>query len=340
MTKRITSIEVARRAGVSQSTVSRVFSTNSPNVAEATRQRVIAAAQELGYRPNAIGRMMSTQQTNTIGIVMANITSPFYPYVLEKFLQGLQAIGRRVLLFTASAHQDIDDILPLILEHQVDALIVTSATLSSAMAAECQRAGTPVILFNRRVENASVSAVCCDNERGGREIASLLIETGHQHFAYIAGTANTSTNRDRQRGFVTQLQAYGIDDVRIEPAEYSYDASYRATTHLLQSDHAPDAIFCANDIMAMGAIDAARACGLCVPDDVSIVGFDDIPMARWGAYQLTTMSQEVDTMIEKTIDLMLTKIAAPQSDPVTAFVAGRMQIRASVRGVNTPAPRF
>jgi DNA-binding LacI/PurR family transcriptional regulator len=141
MNKKVTSIEVAKRAGVSQSTVSRVFSANSSSVSAEARQRVLQAAQELGYQPNAIARMMSTRQTNIVGIVMATITSPFYPYVLEKFLSALQAIERQVLLFTASDSQSVDDILPLALQYQVDALIITSATLSSAMAAYSQQSG-------------------------------------------------------------------------------------------------------------------------------------------------------------------------------------------------------
>ncbi len=333
MAKPITSFEVAERAGVSQSTVSRVFSANSPNVAETTRQRVLQAAAELGYRPNIIARMMSTRQTNIIGIVMANITSPFYPYVLEKFLQQVQAIGRQALLFTPAPDQDVDALLPLILQYQVDALIVTSATVSSAMAAECARSGTPVILFNRTVPDANVSAVCADNVGGGRQVADLLLDTGHQRIAYIAGPANTSTNIDREQGFSAQLQTRGYVSLQREPATYTYESGFAAAHKLLSQPVPPDALFCANDIMALGAMDAARRLNIAIPDAVSIIGFDDIPMASWDAYHLTTISQEVDVMIDRTMQLLLSKIDNPYSPATLELVPGRLCVRGSVRGL-------
>ncbi len=331
MPKRITSIEVAQHAGVSQSTVSRVFSEDSPNVAEKTRNRVLKAAHELGYRPNVIARMMSRRETNIIGIVMANMTSPFYPYVLDKFLQRFQALDKQVLLFTVAQGQLVDDILPLVLQYQVDALIITSATLSSDMADECARTGTPVILFNRTVSDSHVSAVCADNVKGGRMIAEYLIKTGHQHIVYMAGPANTSTNNDREQGFKTYLREQGIRDWMRVQADYTYESGYAVATELMQSDTTPDAIFCANDIMAVGAIDAIRAQGLQVPDDISVIGFDDIPMASWGAYNLTTVSQDVKMMIDKTITILQQKLDQPDSQPAVELVEGQLIIRGSVK---------
>jgi len=192
--KRVTSVDVARHAGVSQATVSRVFS-NSDKVSPETYKRVMAVARRLGYKPNVIARSLITQSTNIIGFVMADITSPFYPYVLEKFSQRLQDEGRQVLLFNAAPGQNVDDLLPMALQYQVDALVITSATLSSEMADECVRMGTPVILFNRYVVGAQASAVCCDNVRGGRLAADLFLDANHRLPAYIAGWPDTSTSR-------------------------------------------------------------------------------------------------------------------------------------------------
>lgn len=329
MNRKITSFDVAERAGVSQSTVSRVFSDNSPNVSIKTRERVMQAAHELGYRPNVIARMMSTRQSNIVGIVMANITSPFYPYVLEKFLQSLD---RQVLLFTAAPDQSIDDVLPLALQHQVDALIITSATLSSEMVEICAQSRTPVILFNRYVAGADISAVCADNVAGGRMVADLLVDSGHPRIAYVAGQKDTSTNSDRQRGFIERLNERGIGDVMIADGNYTYEGGYAAAQRLMQqSNYPPHALFCANDIIAIGAMDAVRAMNLRVPYDVSIVGFDNIPMAAWDAYKLTTVSQEVDAMIDATIELMQAKIADPQSAPELRLVEGKLIWRDSVR---------
>ncbi|MFW5709644.1 MAG: LacI family DNA-binding transcriptional regulator [Chloroflexota bacterium] len=334
MNENVTSFDVAARAGVSQSTVSRVFSENSPNVSPETRDRVVQAARELGYRPNVIARMMSTRQTNIVGIVMANIVSPFYPYVLEKFLKRLQEMDRQVLLFTAAPDQSVDDVLPVALQHQVDALIITSATLSSEMVEICAHSRTPVILFNRYIKGANVSAVCADNLAGGQLIADYLLKGGHTRFGYIAGQANTSTNSERQRGYIGRLRTFGIDDVLIEPGDYTYVGGHAAMSVLLQRSDPPNAVFCANDIMAIGAIDAARELGRRVPDDLSIIGFDDIPMARWGAYRLTTVSQEVDAMIDATIDLMLAKIADSNLQTTLRLIPGKLKVRDSARPVH------
>lgn len=333
MTQKVTSIQVAKRAGVSQSTVSRVFSDNSPNVSEKARQRVIEAAQELGYQPNIIARMMSTRQTNIIGIVMATVTSPFYPYVLEKFLEELQAIDRQVLLFTASDNQSIDDILPLALQYQVDALIITSATLSSEMVSITTQRRTPVILFNRVIDAPNVSAVCADNVAGGRLAADVLLDNGHERLAFIAGLQNTSTSQEREHGFRERLQERGHNQWQRVQGRYTYQSGYTATAALLDSDTIPDAIFCANDIMAIGAIDCLRERGLVVGQDVSVMGFDNIPMAAWGAYQLTTISQEVDRMIAKTIELMLKKIETPDITPHIERMDGQLIVRSSVRNL-------
>lgn len=331
MSKRVTSIEVAQRAGVSQSTVSRVFSVGSPNVSSEVRSRVLQASLELGYQPNAIARMMSKRQTNIVGIVMATITSPFYPYVLEKFLEELQAIDRQVLLFTASETQSVDDLLPLALQYQVDALIITSATLSSAMAEVTRQSGTPVILFNRAVNDPNVSAVSADNWAGGRLAADVLLDSGHERLAFVAGIQNTSTSQDRERGFMARLAERGARAAVRQQGAYTYESGYAAAQALLAAPTPPDAIFCANDIMALGAIDGLRARGVRVPADVSVIGFDDIPMAAWGAYQLTTISQDVDVMIQRTIALMQEKIETPGGPSRIVQVAGRLVVRASVR---------
>ncbi len=332
MAKTATSFDVAQLAGVSQSTVSRVFSDKSDAVNVETRDRVLKAAQKLKYRPNVIARMMSTRTTNIIGIVMANVTSPFYPYVLDKFLQALQISGRQALLFSPAPDQQIDELLPLVLAHRVDALIIMSAMLSSEMAEECLQRGTPVILFNRYVPGTPVNAVCSDNIAGGRLAADVLLDAGHKRLAYISGTANTSTNTDRERGFFQRLHERGGQSAQREEGDYTYETGYAACQRLLTGSTPPEAIFCANDIMAIGALDAARTLGVSVPQDLSIIGYDDIPMAAWHAFRLTTISQEVNPMIAATMALLEEKINNPDSSPKVHMIPGTLKIRESVRG--------
>jgi DNA-binding LacI/PurR family transcriptional regulator len=336
--QRVTSTEVARIAGVSQSTVSRVFSANNL-VADDTTAKVVQVAEALGYKPNAIARSLITRRTNMIGLVMAEITSPFYPYVLEKFTQRLHEIGKRVLLFSTGTNNDVDETLQDVLKYQVDGLIVANAMLSSTMVRECVRIGTPLLLFNRYVRGAGASAVSCDNVAGGQLVADMLIQAGHKRPAYIAGRHNTSTNVDRERGFMDRLNELGCTTVLREQGQYSYESGYAAAQKLLQRADRPDAIFCANDIMALGALDAARDLGVTVPDDLSIIGFDDIPAASWTAYNLTTVRQPVNTMIDLSIRLLLERIEDPEIDPMITFVPGKWAPRGSARIAMTEAAR-
>lgn len=329
--RRVTSVDVARLANVSQSAVSRAFSENGKISAE-TRAKVLAAARTLGYTPNVIARSLITQRTNIIGLVMADITNPFYPNVLEKFTLRLREMGQQVLLITVPPDEDADALLPSLLQYQVDAVIITSATLSSAMAHAIAAQGRPVILFNRYVPNAGVSAVCCDNVEGGRLVANVLLDAGHKRVAYIAGKRNTSTNIDREKGFTDRLHERGVTEWLREQGEYTYDSGYEATCRLLQSGHPPSAIFCANDIMALGALDAARAaCGKRVPEELSIIGFDDIPTAAWPAYSLTTIRQPVNRMITATLDLLKERLDNPQAEPVLKLLPGVLVARGSAR---------
>lgn len=325
-----TSREVAERAGVSQSTVSRVFSQDERMTPE-TIERVLKAAHELGYQPNAIARSLSTRRTQIIGLVTSDLSNPFFPHVLEAFTERLHALGWRVLLFTAGSNESVDDLLPSVLAYQVDGLVIASAGLTSTMAEACLQRGTPVVLFNRYAPNSGASAVVCDNIAGGRALADLLLDAGHLKLAYIAGREDSSTNRDREHGFKQRLLERGIAVLLREAGAYTYDSGFQAAQRLLKRRHPPSAIFCANDITAMGAIDAAREQGVRVPHDLSVVGFDDIPAAAWSAYRLTTVQQPVGLMIERSIQLLMERIENPALEFETCFLPGTLIERASVR---------
>ena len=328
--RRVTSVEVAQQAGVSQSTVSRVFSARD-GVSSETTMRVREVARELGYKPDALASSLITRRTNMIGLVMAEISSPFYPYVLEKFTQQLHDLGRQVLLFSTGPGKDVDDVLPDVLRYKVDGLIIANAVLGSALVEECVRMGTPLLLFNRYVRGAHASAVSCDNGAGGRLVADLLLDAGHTRLAYIAGKVNTSTNLDREGGFAERLRERGYTTWLREQANYTYESGFEAAQRLFARTNWPDAIFCANDITALGVIDAARQVGISIPEQLSVIGFDDIPAASWGAYMLTTVRQPVNTMIDLSIRALLERIEMPELPPITTFVPGPLVRRGSAR---------
>lgn len=326
--KPVTSIEVARLAGVSQPTVSRAFDPKG-SVAPATRAKILEAAKKLGYQPNAIARSLSKQHTDIVGLVMANLTnSHFYPHVVDALTEQLQGHGRQSLLFNVAPDRPVDDIMHLILGYRLDALIIASTTPSNEIIDECTKRGTPVILFNRLAAETDATSICCDNVDGGRMVADLLLDSGHQRIAFLSGIRNTATNMMREEGFVNRLQERGYSNLHREEGAYTYDSGYEATRRLLSLLQPPDAIFCAADIMALGAMDAVREAEFTVPDDISIVGFDDIPAAAWPAYSLTTVRQPIEQMVDTAVSLIT---SSKSNSGRTHLLPGELIERNSVR---------
>ena len=335
--RKVTSHEVARLAGVSQTTVSRAFNRES-SVSGATLKRIRAAADQLGYWPNELARSLISHKSNMIGIVMGDILNPFYPAVLHAFTQKLQTLGRHVLLFSVPAGADVDAVLPQMLQYQVAGVVITSATLSSRMARTIAGAGTPVVLFNRTVYGNSVSSVCCANEQGAQNVARLLCRAGHRRFGIVGGLADTSTHAERRRAFARELQRNGIPEPVETSGANTYGGGFAAARRMLSTPDRPTALFCISDIMALGALDAARReLSLSVPEDVSIVGFDDIPAAAWPSYDLTTVQQPVDVMVDEAIAVLLRQIEDPSVQPSAVRVRGRLIVRASARLAEAPA---
>ncbi len=309
---KITSLEVAKRAGVSQSAVSRVF-TPGASASAKTVEKVKRAAAELGYRPNRMARAMITGKSRIIGLIVAYLDNMFYPLALERLSNALQAKGYHILVFTASNAQDrVEEVVSELMDYQVDGIITASVSMSGDLTARCAGAGIPVVMFNRGQEGVDLSAVTSANVAGGRKVADFLVAAGHARIAHISGWQGSSTGRDRQRGFCERLTELGRPVPQIIDGMYNRDTAAAAAQTLMQSATPPDAIFVGNDHMAFAVMDKLRGdLGLHVPQDVAIVGYDDVPTAAWAAYDLTTVRQPVNQMVEATVDLLLTKIADP-----------------------------
>lgn len=303
----ITSEDVARLAQVSQSSVSRAF-TPGASISEKNRQKVLDAARRLGYRPNAHARSLITGRSKIIGLVLLYLENPFYAIALQRLAERLQRDGYHVLLFINHT-QNADGLVSEILQYAVDGIVLAATSLSSVLAAQCADAGIPVVLFNRVMADPQygiVSSVRTDNVAGGRVVADYLAKTGHRRIAYLAGNEETSTNLERERGFREGLQEHGLRIWGRAVGNYSFEQACQATREIVQlGGELPDAIFVANDHMAFAAMDTMRhELGLSVPEDISVVGFDNVPQASWGSYRLTTVEQPMDPMIEATVGIL------------------------------------
>jgi DNA-binding LacI/PurR family transcriptional regulator len=218
------------------------------------------------------------------------------------------------------------------MQYRVDGIILASTSLSSQLSEECTVAGIPVVLFNRTTEKAAASSVTTRNREGGRLIADFLVAGGHKSFGYISGLESSSTNRDRFGGFRDGLKAVGFDKIEVRTGNYNRADAEAAARELLSLKKRPQAIFVANDHMAVAVMDVARyEFGLSIPDDLSIVGYDDVGAARWPSYGITSVTQPITPMVEATVDILMDQIASGEIEPQHKVIPGELVVRTSAR---------
>ncbi|WP_422367830.1 LacI family DNA-binding transcriptional regulator [Pelagibius sp.] len=322
-----TSYDVARLAGVSQSAVSRAFSNNG-YVSEAAREKIRAAAAQLGFRPNALARGLITQRSRLVGVVVADLYYSFYVSILHQLNGALRASDFQALLFSIPSGDDIDSMIADVLAYQVDGVIMNSARLSSRAPSICRDAGIPVVTMNRIVDDPGISAVATDNRGAGRMVGRFLQSGGHHRFGFISGLDDTSTSRDRQAGFSETLARAP----KIASGGFIYDGGYDAALELLRGADAPDAIFCASDIMAMGAMDALRfELGLTPGRDISVVGFNNAAEAAWRTYDLTSVTASAEELSQRAVEILASLIEDPTTEAQRELLPGQLVLRGSAR---------
>ena len=329
--QRITSLDVARMAGVSQSAVSRVFS--GASASPTTIAKVRAAADHLGYRPNAMARAMKSGKSRIIGLLVAYLENQFYPVALEQLSRALQERGYHILVFMVSnASDQIESTVQELMDYQVDGIVTASVSMSFGLTERCAASGIPVVLFNRGQDGSGLSTVTSDNLSGGSKVAEFLLAGGHQRIAHIMGWQGSSTGRDRALGFRRGLAAAGAAPLDEIDGMYTRDAAAAAARTLMARRDPADAIFVGNDHMAFAVMDVLRSeLGLRIPQDVSVVGYDDVPLAGWPAYDLTTLRQPLNRMVEATVDTLLGQIEHPHRPTQKIEIAGPLIVRISAR---------
>lgn len=325
----VTSQDVALAAGVSQPTVSRVLS-DSPNVKPETRERVLKALRELNYVPDGLARALVTRKTGTVGVVVEDITNPFYPEVVEALCSELAAVDYRMTLWN-SGEAGEPGAIDAIRQRMIDGVIFTTATAESVVLKEAVRQGSPVTLLNRHVEGVDCDRVTADNVGGGKLIAEYLLDHGHERIGLISGLSTASTAVERESGFREGLKNRGVelDEPLRRQGDFSHRRSYEAMTELLQLPLPPTAVFCANDLSAFGALNAARALGMTVPEDVWVIGFDDIEMASWEAFGLTTVRQPIPEMARVAVEMLMQRLADPDQPLMHREFGSELVIRRS-----------
>jgi LacI family transcriptional regulator len=322
-----TSRDVAALAGVSQPTVSRALRAD-PAIPVDTRMRIQEAAARLGYVPSRRGRSLATRTTGHVALVVGDIGNPFYIEAIEHLHNAFAQTGHRVVVLTDQPTRPCppEDLL----DGSFDGAVLATTMLGSVLPLALNGRGLPVVLFNRALDADVVDSCVSDNQEGARAVAHELIDLGHRRISAIFGPADTTTGRDREAGFRMGLAQNGValHEKLVRRGRFTVESGYERMLELLQRETPPTAVFCANDVIALGALNAAASLGVSVPNAVSVIGFDDIAIARWDIVGLTTVRQDLPQMARVVTQLMLERIASADHSPrrvviPTAFVRRR-----------------
>lgn len=332
----VTSRDVASAAGVSQATVSRTLS-GAAGVSEEIRARVIKAAEELGYELNFAARAMRLKRSGTIGVVVDRVTNPFYPEVIESLSRTLDSLDLRMILWDSQGAGE-KGAIQAIGQKMVDGLIFTTATSTSTALRTALDAGAPLVLVNRIVEGVRCDQVDSDNASVSSRVAHYFAVNGRVRAGLITGSPDASTAHDRRVGFVRGAAAHGVEipSEFVMDGRFSHRGGYEALQRMFEHPDPPTAVFCSNDLSAFGALDAARAAGIAVPDDLWIVGYDDVDMASWEAFSLTTARQPVEEMVRVGVHLLLERIDSPRRPSTHQRFVSELVVRDSTGRVPVP----
>lgn len=325
-----TSRDIARMAGVSQTTVSRVLQ-NKPNVSESTRRRVLAVLEGTGYVPNEQARAMRLRRTGTIGVVAGRITNPFYPELIDALGEAITRRGFRMVLWAQDSASGEAAAIEAIRGRLIDGIVFTSATVESESLASATARGLPVVLVIRSIADAECDMVTSDNEAGGRLAADHFVASGVTSIAVVGGGDAVSTGRERRAGFLAGLADHGlvVPPENLYDCEFEHEAAKEVARTLFARVDGPKAIFCVNDVIAFGVLDAAREAGLSVPDDVQVVGYDDVRMASWSLFDLTTLTQPVGEIADLGVELLAKRLESPERPIEHRRFAPELRVRGS-----------
>lgn len=328
--RHVTSYDVALHAGVSQSAVSRCFKPDA-SVSKKMRERVMKSVKELGYHPNAIARGLITRRSNMVAVIVSNLN--YYPEVLSELSARFSERGVHVLLFTLDHESDVGRILDQVWQYQVDG-VVAAAHLTLAQIEGFAERNVPLVFYNRSYQDIAISSVSCDQGEGERLLVSLLAGDGqHQSFAVISGPADSVVSMQRTQCALDRLKELEMTDIVLAAGDYSYDSGRRAIMEIVSTrGSVPDAVICANDMMAMGVMDGLRHnMGLDVPGDVSVVGFDGVRAAAWSSFDLATIQQPVESMTEAAVSMLLDRVDNYDLPPEKRLFSGVLHRGGSIR---------
>lgn len=318
--------DVADVAGVSVSSVSRALN-DHPNVSAATREKVLEAADRLGFRPNGLARSLRTQSTGVLGLIVSDITNPYFTLLASAVEHEARDLGYSVVLGNADERADVlDHHVQTFLDRRVDGLLVSPTDDASGHLTAAITAGVPTVFVDRWSADHAVPVVRSDSRPGVDALVDHLVALGHRRLAVIAGPASTTTGRERVEAFREALGRHGLQlpEQYIGQGDFQAASGARATREFLALDQPPEAIFAADNLMALGALEAIAEAGLRVPDDIALVAFDDVPWFAHLAPPMTAVTQPAAELgraaVRALVDVIGGRPAASVTLPTTLVV--------------------
>ncbi|MEU6814915.1 LacI family DNA-binding transcriptional regulator [Streptomyces sp. NPDC046860] len=321
--------DVAAAAGVSVATVSRVLNAH-PSVSAEARSRVLAAVAALGYRPNAVARSLRTDQTHALGLVIGDVLNPYFTELARSVEEAARDLGYSVIIGNADERPDLQDHhVRTLLDRRIDGLLVSPAPGDSPLLLDAASAGTPVVFVDRWIPGAEVPVVRADGRRAVRDLVAHLHGLGHRRLAIIAGPAGTTTGSERVSAFRDAMAAYGLPLAAeyIGHGDFQAASGRRVTERFLALPEPPRAVFAADNLMALGALDAIRAHGLRVPDDIALAVFDDIPWFVHTEPPITAIAQPTGDLGRAAVRALVDRIEGRTARSVT--LDARLVVRRS-----------
>ncbi|MDO5661869.1 MAG: LacI family DNA-binding transcriptional regulator [Brachybacterium sp.] len=312
----VSSKDVARLAGVSQPTVSRALR-DDPRLTDATKQKVRQAADQLGYSPNSFGRALATGRSTRIGLLVTDLDNQFYIHVIAPMHEEIVDAGYELILITETSGPEA--IAARATALGLGGVILATTTTTSLLPLRLADRGIPFVYFNRISELVPADATVVDPTRGMQELVEAMVELGHQRVGAILGPRETSTGATREAALRSALADHGLElaDADTRRGPFTVELGQSAARELLDSTDRPTVLVCANDLVALGALNAAAECGLAVPEDVSVVGFDALPITGWQFVHLATIHYDLEGMARTAARAMVQRMdagCAPTAD--------------------------
>ncbi|GIL14046.1 MAG: LacI family transcriptional regulator [Chloroflexota bacterium] len=323
--------DVAKRAGVSAMTVSRVIN-NSGYISQETRERVEQAIAELGYVPNALARSLRFKRTKTIALILTDITNPFFTTLARGIEDAASEQGFSVIFCNTDESQDEEaEYLSVVVQKQVDGVLLVPASSSSESVTFLRDRGVPCVLLDRRLPGAAVDTVRGDSEAGAYQLTRHLLDLGHRRIALLNGPSSVSTAEDRLAGYRRALDEAGLSSAAsVYEGSYTVEGGYRTAKKMLAAAPRPTAVFAANNFIAIGALRVLREAGLRVPDNLSLVAFDDLPTTMMIDPFFTVIGQPAYEMGQRATQLLLEHLAGQSpAEPQEIVLPAQLIVRRS-----------